>query len=365
MSLAPLPIVNGAARNPLPYGLFSVFSAREDSADRWEVGGVIWETLTCEPLGGLGGPKCLPETTLGLPRSLEKLSEPDGEALSFAVYGHFTCSPVGNSLETAYQKAVDHLLLREEARVEQALWTGDLGNVPNFAGANGYAAPTAIGAFTDAWLAVSTLEQQFAEVNGSQGVLHMSRRTVSWLMKHGEIVSRGGKLFTGLGTPVVAGTGYGDDKIVMSGQLFGYKSEVYPGQEPVVEGNFLNRQNNDLKALAERAYLIGFDECGLMEASITIESGGGTAALAARVDTLETEVGTLETEVAGKANTAHTHAAGDTISGVFDVARVPELPTSQITGLDAALDSKVESVQPGTGIAVDSTDPKNPIVATA
>lgn len=38
--------------------------------------------------------------------------------------------------------------------------------------------------------------------------------------------------------------------------------------------------------------------------------------------------------------TAHTHAAGDVTSGEFDVARIPDLTQSKVTGLAAALDAK-------------------------
>jgi hypothetical protein len=50
---------------------------------------------------------------------------------------------------------------------------------------------------------------------------------------------------------------------------------------------------------------------------------------------------------------AHTHAAADISSGTLAVARIPALPTSQITGLDTALAGKVDAV--GVNAAADST----------
>lgn len=46
----------------------------------------------------------------------------------------------------------------------------------------------------------------------------------------------------------------------------------------------------------------------------------------------DAELTALAGTVAGKANTAHTHAAADVVSGILDVARIPDLPGSKITG---------------------------------
>lgn len=49
--VAPVKPVAGIARTPLPYGLFSVLSFREDG-DVW-VNGVLWETGSCAPVDGI------------------------------------------------------------------------------------------------------------------------------------------------------------------------------------------------------------------------------------------------------------------------------------------------------------------------
>ncbi|GLK49611.1 hypothetical protein GCM10017620_25840 [Brevundimonas intermedia] len=48
----------------------------------------------------------------------------------------------------------------------------------------------------------------------------------------------------------------------------------------------------------------------------------------------------LDTALAGKSATGHKHDAADTITGVFDVARIPALAMAKITGLVAALADK-------------------------
>lgn len=270
--MAPNALVTGAPRIPLPYGLFSVLAPREDSQDRWQ-NGIAWETLTCDAAGGIGAWFCETddEKVVGLPKSLDKMGAELGDASAFTVYGHYTCSPIGNGFDFAQEMANRHLYVREEARVEQALWTGDLGNVPNFAGANGYPALFNAGAFTDGWEAVSHLEQVIAERYGSQGVMHMNRELASLLTDRGELKASGARLVTGLGTPVIAGTGYGAGKIVVTPGLFGYRSEVFTSSE--VPGDLLDRAKNNLYAIAERSYVLGFDPCGGAYATLTLPEG--------------------------------------------------------------------------------------------
>lgn len=72
-----------------------------------------------------------------------------------------------------------------------------------------------------------------------------------------------------------------------------------------------------------------------------------------------TDIQTLSTEIAGKANTTHTHSAADTTSGVFDLARLPTIPTSKLSGMipssmlpsfvDDVLEYASRSAFPATG----------------
>jgi len=265
--IAPRQSVPGTLRAPLPYGLFSVLGFRGEG-DRWEQG-VIFDGLTCDPAGGIGAPDCDPEVTPGLPKELDGGYGPGGEASPFTVYGHFKCSPIGGVFERAQEQANLHLQVREEARVEQALWTGDLGNVPNLSGANGFPAPVDLGTFTP-WLGVSRLEQELAVRYGSLGVIHMSREIASRLAKEGDLVRQGARLFTALGTPIAAGTGYASDRIVATPALLGYRGEVFTSSNR--PGDLLDRNTNDLYAVAERTYLVGFDECAVLEVNVASDA---------------------------------------------------------------------------------------------
>jgi hypothetical protein len=272
-AIAPAAVVTGAARLPLPFGLFSVLSLRT-GADRWEAG-VSFEQLDCGPAGGIGGWDCDPAAPVaGLPKDLGPNGGGFGAATPFVVYGHATCSPIGYSIASANADAQAHLLAREEAAVEHALWTGDLGNVPSLA-----VGATDLGGPIDTVSGISLLEDFIAEHYGSLGVIHLSRGLALTAIADSAIQANGAgtRLFTNVGTPVVAGAGYpgsgpaaeppgaGKSWAYASPALFGYRSDVFSPGDPVID-----TAQNILTALAERSYLVGFDDCGV--AAIEIDT---------------------------------------------------------------------------------------------
>jgi hypothetical protein len=207
------------------------------------------------------------EDTVGLPKKFPVHADV-GEALPFTVYGSYECSPVGHTIQYAQDRATEHLLAREEARVEQALWTGDLGNV-------GFAedAENAGGSVDSLINAIADLEAWIAREYGSVGVIHLSRDAAAvGAAVSAILVTRGNVMFTSLGTPVVAGAGYpgtgptgqtpsaGQTYVYATPALVGYRSEPFPGASPVSAG--LDRAVNDLFAVTERTYVVGWDPCG-------------------------------------------------------------------------------------------------------
>lgn len=271
--------VTRPGRTQLPYGLFSVLSP-STNGQRWESGGAQWETLTCEPVSGtpLGDNygDLADELDGGL-HSGEGTENVISWALPFAVHGYFTGSPVGHSAQEAQALAEEHLLAREQTRVEQAFWTGDLANIPNLQGEGydaqdepfPYSAPTSIGTF-DPVNAVAELEDFIATMYGSLGVLHVPRKLAVYLLNEDLFHSRGGRLYTALDTPVVAGAGYTGDTMKATPSLFGFRSEV----DAYVDATAgFDRSQNNLKAIASRSYLLGFDPCGT--ASVTVDLTGG------------------------------------------------------------------------------------------
>lgn len=265
--------VDPITRQPLGFGLFSVLTPRPSGEDRWQIEGVQWETLACAPASGIGQ-VCVEGAVTGLPKNLNLGGGDMGEALPFTIYGSYSCNPVGApSVQTLADRATEHLLAREEARVEQAVWTGDLDNVGFVTGAEDAGAGSLK-------RAIANLEQWLATNYGSKGVIHMNRAAALLAIDAGVIEVKGTSLQTKLGTPVVAGAGYpgtgptgqaptaNTTYLYATPAMLGYRSDVFPGVDPVEAG--LDRSTNLLHAVSERTYAVGWDPCGTAYALATL-----------------------------------------------------------------------------------------------
>ena len=263
-------IVTGPARAPLPFGLFSVLPFRTDANDRW-LTGVQFETLG-EPSTERGvsfEEVCAPED-LDLSGSGLDLVE----AAPFEVYATYQCSVVGNPLALAAEVARARLEENEERFVEAALATGAFGQSPNFEddAETVELADNSVPTLTEA---VALLEKVVGDVYGFQGIFHVSRGTAALLLEEKLAEKRGQRLYTVLGTPIVAGSGYAFDGIVATPGFVAYRGEV------TVPGNpqsMLNRSDNVLTAVASRPYLLGLDSLPILEISFD-EALGETKAL--------------------------------------------------------------------------------------
>lgn len=194
MAFAPAAVIEGPARLPLPFGLFSVVSLAEASTERWE-NGVTWEALTCDPVSILVG-AC--DDPYGFPKNFRH--EPSvGEAAAFTVYGTFKCSPIGqvDPFAHAQQQARAVLQAREEQAAEGYLWASMMLD-----------SPTTLTDGGDVIQSLGALEGWIGEEYGSLGVIHVSRRAATTLTQKGLIRPKGGQMQTNLGTPVVVGSGY-------------------------------------------------------------------------------------------------------------------------------------------------------------
>jgi hypothetical protein len=114
------------------------------------------------------------------------------------------------------------------------------------------------------------LEAIIGQQYGALGVIHLPRAVALQALGEHLLETKGGRLQTMLGTPVVAGAGYpgsgpdgssipGKPWIYASAALFGYRSDVFTSSNRA--GDLLDRASNDLYAVAERTYLLGFDDC--------------------------------------------------------------------------------------------------------
>lgn len=279
-AVSPPALVAGAARQALPYGLFSAVTFRPPGSDRWE-SGTTSEALTCDPIEGIGPWQCdIPrDETLGLPKTITTSEGDPALADVFTVYGTFICSPIGWTPERAQARSAELLMIREENRVEQAFWSGDLLNDPNLIDtATDLTAATAVPYL----IGLGMLEEYVAAQYGSLGVIHMTRGAALHGLALGALSSSGGRLLTSLGTPVAAGGGYpgtgpgvlgdpaaGTTWMYVTPAIFGYRSEIFTSSNR--PGDLLDRGENDLYAVSERSYLLGFDPCPVGAALVTLE----------------------------------------------------------------------------------------------
>jgi hypothetical protein len=249
--------VDGPARIPFPYGLFSVIDWSDDPHFSQ---GVQWETLSGDAVSGIANwfESC-GEDVFGVPKGFVNLNDL-ATASAFTIYGSYVCAPLGYSLEHAEDMARQNLVVRGQSRVERALWTGDLENEPNFSDA------VSNGSSKDRGPALADVEQYIVDHYGSLGVIHVPRSDALRFLADRLMKEENGRLYTKIGTPVVAGAGYpltspltgaSGHYLVGTGAIFGQRSDVF--MPSARRGDLLDRGTNDLYGIAEQNYLIGYD----------------------------------------------------------------------------------------------------------
>jgi phosphohistidine swiveling domain-containing protein len=262
---APAMLAQGAQRKPLPFGLFSVlsFGQTPEDNDHWQGGGVTWEYLKPADIAALGAPDATDGSpATGVPLTFDMDSGNwVATATPFSAVGWFKVSPVAYDQEAANAKALQMLTSFEQKQVEEQFWTGNAGNEPNLT--TGTTALTAAATID----ALPELEDYIANTYGSLGCIHMSRKRASILMQTQVLMPTGSVLATRLGTPVVAGAGYADDRMVATPALFGLRGGVFFTNR--TDMPTIDARQNDLYAVAERTYLIGFDPTGVGSVAVT------------------------------------------------------------------------------------------------
>lgn len=255
-TFAPAQLAKGAARLPKAYGLFSVLNFDTPAGPHWQAGGVLWDYLDSEGIDSVGHPTDANSgrPSLGTPKNFDDTAG-TATALPFSVYGHYKQTAINYSQASAEEKAIEHLRAFEENQVESNFWYGTADNEPNLT--DGI---TALGT-AEAIDALGILEDFLATSYGSKGVIHMARSVALALIGTRALETKGSLLQTMLGTPVVASGAYPTTHIRATPALFGFRSEVFTSSQP--GSPLLDVRNNDLYAIAERTYLIGFDPTGV------------------------------------------------------------------------------------------------------
>ena len=256
--MPPKALVPAPAGLPLAYGLFSVVAPIENSALRWE-NGVRWEDPTAIGEVRTIGSWHDSGTVEGLPKHFDSRGGVAESFNPFTVYTSSAGTPVGASVEELQAQVEARLLAREEIAVETILW-GGYGGVGSgaFWGAT-EVKQTAPGAsdlpLVDALAVIDALASKW----GVRPTIHVSRRAAAVLMNAKAVESQGARLVTKLGSPVVAGTGYGDQPyIVASSPLVLYRGPVLTSENR--PGDTMDRRQNHLYQVAERTYVAGVDK---------------------------------------------------------------------------------------------------------
>jgi hypothetical protein len=266
---------------PYQHGLFGV--AREltdailtkyDDSGRahWQYGGVEWDSLASYLAafyamgvgltGGAGGTKAF-----GAPLATASMQP-------FAVYAGIICGSQGRAAPEYNERALRALEYAAQRAVEAALWSGSGGQTPslNITGTTDLT-PTP-GTSVDVVRGLGLLENYLGSNYGGRGVIH-ARRAVSALAANHHLVKSerapladrdvlvtpaGSRWLFGAGYdgtgPAAAAPAAGNTWLYASGEVLIANGDA---QAPAsIEGE-LNRQTNQVYALAEQPYIVGWD----------------------------------------------------------------------------------------------------------
>jgi hypothetical protein len=254
--------VTGPMRTPNRFGLFSVVPIEDITDPHAMFGGVQWEPLTCaRPRVLSNSCDCPPLKGFEPPPAIQ-------DATPITVMGSWSCSLVGYTVEEAARRARQHLELGEQHAVERALWTGEGENGPRLA----HPDTANLGEVRCVTDLLSVLEAYANTHQVGQSVLHAPRAVLPYLADRNVLVqvAGGARLETVYGLPIAAGEGYtgantgpdgtpapaGSWWVYMTGAMKIWRGEIVTPPDP--EAGF-SRCNNEMVALAERQFLVGWD----------------------------------------------------------------------------------------------------------
>jgi hypothetical protein len=254
------------------YGLFSVAMMPDDDV-RWQLG------LEYEPLQGAIGQLRASECVDDYTGSVAPTEIPGAQqAIPFLVTGDYFCKSAARSLQEAEERARLHLAASEERSVEFAIATGSAGNEPSFQGATDLTPSAGPVSLIEAF---SVLESALVFDRHSVGTIHIPRRLATYAKDRSLMMYVGQHMETCLGTYVVPGAGYdianiGPDGLApAAGEYW-----VYATSRPVIrrgsvflqtdESKFLDRNTNDVFIIAQREYIVQWDQ-DVLAVKVSIE----------------------------------------------------------------------------------------------
>lgn len=286
MPIKPRTYVSAPAFTPLPFGLLTSLSPfiRTPSDPHWQAG-VIYESVCavgnttfdeCFAVTGTDGVA----TPVGPPPSKASTEEFILRgATPFTVFAQMDCSAPG-FWERGTEVINSSFTQSEQRQVERAFWTGIAGGQPvvyphlaaNTEVYDGQvllqSAAVSGGAAVDIVQGIGILESALAACYDGVGVLHLPRSLAPAMAEAMLLVNEGGRYRTPNGNIVIFGSGYTGSApdgttsadsvyVYATGSLMIYRSPTYMinGVEALV------REDNTLKPIVERQYLLGWDCC--------------------------------------------------------------------------------------------------------
>lgn len=265
--LATWHMVEAPAAVPYRFGLFSQVTPRAAGLtangfdDHWRLG-VQWISQACALAKTTTGPCIDVEVAPLTPDDYCSVSKFD----PFTIYAYNDADLPGFTQTEHEQNAIARLSNGEQYAAETHLWglmdAATSGNVTDLTS-------------HDILYGLGYVEQVLAEKYGGQGVIHMSRLATTMLshLLHTE----GGRLFTYIGTPVIAGGGYDvvDDSTPSTTTIFGsgplvlYRSDIDTRQSAI------DKATNQESIVAQRDYVLGWD-CVAVGAEVTLTTVEGS-----------------------------------------------------------------------------------------
>lgn len=241
--------VAAPATTPYRFGLFSVVAPAADADTAWEGLGLQWRSMAC----------ALPRVTYD-PCIVDDVDPLAADTYcTIPQFQPFTVyQQTGDTLRNT-SRSVDEtrarLLEVEQFGVERQLWD-DMASVVT---------EVSTGSLIEG---LALVEQMLVEAYPATGIIHMNR--YSAIRLGDQLVVEGGRLTTRLGTPVVAGGGYGavagadpsTAAIYGTGPIVLRRGLVDTATVPTPE-------SNDVASLAFRTYVVGWD-CAAVGSTVTL-----------------------------------------------------------------------------------------------
>lgn len=264
-NIVPPVYIQPAPLEPHRFGLFSIANMPLTMPDRWEAG------LEWEPIWGYPAEGRVYACPADAPATVTISSETNTQEVTpFVTVAAYECSSASRSIEEAEERARLYLLGGEERAVESEIIAGtSLGT--NMADQGLDITPTP-GTPVSLVEAFQLLEEQLYTNHASTPAIYLPKLLTSRASYDSVVMRAGQGLETMAGTYVASGAGFalrnpkpdgapnppaGSVYVFGSGRPTVYRSGVFVQPD---ETTYLNKNDNDVVILAQRAYAVTWDE---------------------------------------------------------------------------------------------------------